>query len=103
MNNITVAVASNGELQYTLQEQHFSTDFIIGHRSIKRMTEILFSENHQKFYIRLLEPKLIAFNHNTDTIYDKNTKEYALFPTYKAAVDYEIIFVDNYRKLGGSI
>jgi hypothetical protein len=63
----------------------------LGAVSVHRSSEILFDEPAQKFYIHFLEPKLQHLN---------EAYRSSLFPTYRNAVDAEIVAINKARLSG---
>ena len=73
----------DGTVEMTLKDKELKP--FIGHRSIKRMSEILFNEDTQKFYVK--------FRYNGQTTP-------AVFDTYEDAVTYEVDIINKKRLEG---
>lgn len=76
----------DGSVEMTLKDKDFRP--FKGYRTIKRMSEILFNEGIQKFYIKFR------------TSDSGETQTPPMFDTYEEAVDYEIRFINSLRKKG---
>jgi hypothetical protein len=63
----------------------------MGDISVRRSSEILFDENQQKYYVSLMEPKLLYMN--------KDLRE-KFFDTYELAIDHEVKILNRARKNG---
>lgn len=84
----TISIAPDGEINHTLKDSFFNTRFL-GDRKIRRMTEILFDEATQKFFI-----KWMVWSREADT----EAEEVSRFDTYEEAVEYEIKTVERNRR-----
>lgn len=81
-----IQCAEDGSIQMTLKDKEFRP--FKGHRTIKRMSEILFNEGIQKFYIKF------------KTSDSGETQTPPMFDTYEDAVAYEVDFINKLRKEG---
>lgn len=73
----------DGTIEMTLKDKELKP--FNGHRTIKRMSEILFNEDTQKFYIIFKQD---------------GTRTPAIFDTYEEAIDYEVSTINNKRLSG---
>lgn len=73
----------DGTVEMTLKDKELKP--FVGHRTIKRMSEVLFNEDTQRFYVK--------FKYNGITTP-------AIFETYEDAVAYEIAKINEQRKTG---
>ena len=83
-----ISIAPDGEINHTLKDSFFNTRFL-GDRKINRMTEILFDEDKQKFFIKWM----VWFNED-----DTENLNKLSFDTYEEAVAYEIEVVERNRR-----
>ena len=81
-----IQCAEDGSIQMTLKDKEFRP--FKGHRTIKRMSEIIFNEGIQKFYIKF------------KTSDSGETQTPPMFDTYEDAVAYEVDFINKLRKEG---
>lgn len=80
----------DGSIQMTLKDKELKP--FNGHRQIDRMTEILFDETLQKFYV------LWRFSRRGIT-----DQPMQLFDTYEDAIDYEVQMINKARLTGTDI
>ena len=73
----------DGSIEMTLKDGELKP--FNGHRTIKRMSEILFDEASQHFYI--------VFKQD-------GTRTPAIFPTYEEAINYEVSTINKKRLMG---
>ena len=71
----------DGTIEMTLKDKEFKP--FNGHRTIKRMSEILFNEDTQRFYVKFR--------------YDGHTTP-AIFDTYEDAIKYEVDIINKVRR-----
>lgn len=85
-NTYTISVFPDGSIQHTLKDAVLHTGFI-GKRKVERMSEILFNEDTQKFFIRWIQGPL----QGQDT-YIRG------FYSYESAVACEVEIIETLRK-----
>jgi len=101
---MTISILPDGSVQHTLKDSFFRP-FIDSHRKVERMSEILFDEEHQAFYVHLLKELVPPENcgyaadreYLNDVIFGGK-----YFDTYEGAVAYEIETIEELR-VGGYI
>lgn len=81
MKKMVISCFPNGHVEHILKDTFFNPK--LGRRSIKRITDIVFDEEAQKFRIKFLELP-ITINQ--------------LFDSYEEAVEYEINFINDLRE-----
>lgn len=101
MEKMVITFTDNGEVQHTLRDSKFKTNFL-GNRKIKRMSEIVHCEVTQQFHIRLINTDVIKY-YGHDYVLNVPSYTVALFDTYEEAVDAEISFIDDLRLKGVNI
>jgi hypothetical protein len=89
MMKTVVVKVKNGTTMETLRGPLDLRKF--GVVQVRRSSEILFDEEAQMFYIKMLEPELQHLNDNLSETF---------FDTYELAVDHEIELINTARKLG---
>lgn len=97
----------NGSIEFTRSSEPLITDLEQhGRKSVKRMTEILFSEEDQKYYIVWTAGPfsyrniLSVVGYTLDPEGNLEPENIKLFETYEQAVEYEIAMVDYLRLHG---
>lgn len=121
MKRMVISCFPDGTTQHTLKDTFFKPD--LGPRQIERMSEILFHEGAQRFYIKFLKGPYLGcvlgigvFRHMSgrygDHFLDKMPEgSYELepetatliFDTYERAVEVEVLVIDAMRLAGERI
>lgn len=105
MKEMVISITPEGRVEHTLKDSFFDTRFL-GHRKIERMTEIVFCEESQRFYIRWLKGPYTGYHHSYQVEAlmwgetDPKLGKVYLFDTYEAAVQREIELVNQLRLQG---
>ena len=108
MRGMVVSFLSNGTVQHTLKDGFFNPNTSLGgHRSVSRLSEVLFDDISQKFYIHWLKGPKANQSEPEEVWYDNEYGEkkflhlkLRVFDTYEEAVQYEIDEVNRLRLLG---
>lgn len=98
MKQMVINFEQDGSVQHTLKDSFFDTRFLGGRRAVERMSEILFCDESQKFYIQF--DKEGPFH---GYIPRNNDGSKMLFDTYEAAVEYEVETINNLRLQGCAV
>ncbi len=93
MDSMVIVIDANGSVEHTLKDSFFDTRFL-GERTITRLSEVLFDERAQQFYIKWLQGPNAG---NTELDSDGGTR---MFDTYEDAVSHEILTLNNQRSAG---
>jgi hypothetical protein len=96
MKQNVIKFLPDGSVQHTLKDSFFDTRFL-GKREVYRMSEIVFNEEKQKFFI-YFDEKIKKFNGGWRQYQEMGMVVY--FDTYEAAVEKEIELINEYRKKG---
>lgn len=121
-----IVVEPNGDMQFTRKPHLMQITKGMGRKSIDRMTDIIFDETYQQFYIHFLTGPFANLDLTVQwtlnalasdksafwyfiTEYQPRARESlvlhqdtlrVMFTTYEAAVDFEVEFVEFLRVLG---
>ncbi|MET4190655.1 MULTISPECIES: hypothetical protein [unclassified Bradyrhizobium] len=115
MGKIVVTIHPNGSLETILKDQVFDTR-VFGDRQIERLSEVLPTDDGRSFYVRWLQGPLsetgplVGFNarecapgyYSNRCIACWDNGETLYFASYEAAVEYEVMAVNDLRKRGHS-
>ena len=102
---IVVACNPDGSIETLLRDKEFDTSQL-GHREIGRVSEVLFDDLQQKFYIRWLRWPFsgkIEGRHSTQAVPPEDAcsvRGVLFFDTYEDAVTHEINRVNGMLKEG---
>jgi hypothetical protein len=113
MREMVITITPEGKVEHILKDSFFDTRFF-GHRKIERLSEVAFSPEFQKFFIKWLKG---PFKNQIHTTYQQTIiegivpdadewsiedGEIYLFDTYEEAVQREIELVNQMRLQGES-
>lgn len=101
MKSMVLTFDNDGACQHTLKDSFFDTRFL-GKRNVQRMSEILFDDLRQKFYVTFLDISLIDYNNGSSFLLNEHY-ELCMYDTYELAVEAEIDFINKFRLQGQKI
>jgi hypothetical protein len=96
---MVLRILPGGDCEHLLKDGFFKPP-VHGTRNVKRVSEILFCQQAQKFYIQFQDDKLKALWPNG--VYTENGKT-AYFMSYEDAVDKEITVIQQQKIQGISL
>jgi hypothetical protein len=107
MKQIVISAAPDGTLQ-TLRDKDMDLSTLGGTRTVVRITDILFDEEEQHFYIKWLKgpyKNLVESRHSTlapESLAAYVHRGVLYFKTYEIAVQHEIARVNELRLSGAT-